>query len=80
MSTERPQNRYRQCAVRIEFTLPDMGIDDEFVAKYVADILSESRLGEYADAVNGTDIVAHDVRIVAVGTGYMAFTSNAVTQ
>ena len=80
MSTERTQRKYRQYAVRIEFTLPDMGIDDEYIAAYVADILSESRLGEYVDAVTDTDIVPHDEFIVTVGSGTMAVSSNAVTQ
>ena len=78
MSTERPQRKYRKYAVRIEFTLPDMGVGDEYIAKYVAGILSESRLGEYVDAVTDTDIVPHDEFIVAVGSGTMAV--SAVTQ
>jgi hypothetical protein len=77
---KRPQSKQRKYVVRIEFTLPDMGIDDEYIAQYVADILSESRLGEHVDAVTDASIMAHDVRIVAVGTGCMTFASNAVTQ
>jgi hypothetical protein len=77
MSTEQTQRSYRKYAVRIEFTLPDMGVDDDYVAEYIADTLSDSRLGEYVDAVTDTDI---DELIVAVGSGTMAVTSNAVTQ
>jgi len=79
MSTERTQRNYRQYAVRIEFTLPDMGINDEYLAEYVADILSESRLGEYVDAVTDTDIVAShlDYRLQ---NGVLRLAPNAVTR
>jgi hypothetical protein len=79
MSTERPQRKYRQYAVRIEFTLPDMGIDNEYIAEYVASILQDSRLGEYVDAVTDTDIVAShlDYRLQ---NGELRLAPNAVAQ